>query len=85
MVVARLEEAVVALHSLPADERVGERELKRVTQVELAGDVRGRERDDEGLTRVVRLGGVQAFLFPGLLPARLDALRLVQRIHGGGV
>ena len=35
------------------------------------------------------LGGglslVEALLFPGLLPARLDALGVVERIHGGKV
>ncbi len=49
--------------------------------MELTGDVRRREGDDVGLARVVGLGGVQPLVFPGLLPAGLDALGRVQRIH----
>ena len=85
VVVTGLEEAVESLHPLPADERVGERKLKRVAEVQLAGDVRGRERDDVRLSRVVRLGRVQALVLPRLLPARLDPRRAVERIHGGRV
>ena len=62
-------------------ERVGERELERVAEMEVAGDVRRREGDDVRLARVVGVGGVQPLMLPGLLPAGLDALGRVERIH----
>ena len=86
MVVARLPERVVALHAVPADEDVLERAVQRVAHVEVAGDVRRRDADDVGLVAArAGSGRVEALVLPGLLPARLDALGLVQRIHGGGV
>ena len=45
VVEAGLEEDVVALHPARAHDRVGERELERVTQVQVAGHVRRRVRD----------------------------------------
>ena len=81
VVVAGLEEDVVSLHALPADERVGERELERVAHVQLAGDVRRRMGDHEGLPGRVGVGVVEAFLLPGPLPALLDAFRPVKRLH----
>jgi hypothetical protein len=47
VVVAGLEEHVEALHALRAHDRVGERELERVAEVEIAGHVRRRMRDRE--------------------------------------
>ena len=85
MVVPGLEERREALHAPPADERVRERELKGVAHVQLARDVRWRERDHVGLARVVSVGRVQALFLPRLLPARLDVFGPVARIHGGGV
>jgi hypothetical protein len=81
MVVAGLEESVVPLHAPPADERVGQGELERVAHVQLAGDVRRRVGDREGLAAAFGVGLVMALLLPGLLPALLDALRAVQRLH----
>ena len=81
VVVPRLEQAVEALHAPPADERVGERELERVAHVQLTGDVRRRERDDERRPRIVGLCRVQALLLPGGLPALFDALGAVPRFH----
>ncbi len=81
VVVARLEEDVEALHPLHADEGVAERELERVAHVQLARHVRRGMGVDEGLARGVRLGVVEAFLLPRPLPALLDALRAVERLH----
>ena len=81
VVVPRLEQRVETPHALVAHERVGERELKRVTGMELTRDVRRRVRDDEGRPRIVGLGGVKPLVLPGALPAPLDTLRLVQRLH----
>ena len=81
VVEAGLEERVVALHPPRPDDRVGERELQRVAEVQVAGDVRRRVRDREALARRVGVGVVVAFLFPRALPALLDALGLVQRFH----
>ncbi len=85
VVVAGLDEDVVALHPLPARERVTERELQRVAEMEVAGDVRRREAVDPALTRRVGVGRIEAFLFPCLLPALFDALRLVKRVHRADV
>ena len=81
MVVARLEEDIFPLHSLPANQRVREGQLECMPHVELAGDVRRRVGDDEALTRRVWLGRVEALLFPGPLPALLDAFGSVQGFH----
>src|SRR4029450_8526791 len=80
VVVPGLEEGVVALHPPPADESVGESELQRVPHMELAGDVRRRMGDDEGLATALGVGLVVALLLPRLLPALFDALRTVQRV-----
>src|SRR5258708_6590172 len=81
MVVTRLEERVEALHPLPADDGVTDRELERVPHVQLAGHVRRRVRVDVRLARRIGIRLVEALSLPGLLPALLDALRLVQRLH----
>ena len=85
MVVAGLEKRVEAAHPVPADERVLERELQAVADRQRAGDVRRRVHDDERLSRRVGVGAVEALLLPGLLPALLDALRFVERIHARDV
>jgi hypothetical protein len=85
VVVAGLEERVEAAHPVPADERVLERELQAVADRQRAGDVRRRVHDDERLPRRVGVGAVEALLLPGLLPALLDALRFVERIHARDV
>ena len=84
VVEAGLEERVVALHPTRADDRVGEGQLHGVTHVEVARDVRRRVSDDEALARRVRVGVVVTLLFPGLLPAFLDAFRLVESFHPAG-
>ena len=84
VVVAGLEEDVEALHPLHAHDRVAERELERVAHVQLAGDVRRRVRVDEGGAGRIGIGVVETLFLPGLLPALLDALGLVERVHGGG-
>jgi hypothetical protein len=81
VVVARLEEDVLPLHPLPADQRVREGELECVTHVQLAGDVWRRVGDDKALTGWIWLGRVETFLFPGPLPALFDAFRSVQGFH----
>ena len=49
VVEAGLEEDVEALHPLRPDDGVCERELQRMAEVEVAGDVRRRMRDREAL------------------------------------
>src|SRR5439155_9377014 len=83
VVVPALEEDVDALHPLHADDRVADRELERVAEMELAGDVRRGERVREALAVRVGLRVEETFGFPGALPALLDALRLVERLHQG--
>ena len=81
VVEAGLEEDVVALHPARAHDRVRERELQRVPEVQVAGDVRRRVRDREALARRIGVGVVEALFLPRLLPAFLDALRLVASVH----
>ncbi len=85
VVVARLPERREAAHAVPANEQVLDRRIQRVADVQLAGDVRRRDGDDERRPVRVGLGCVETFVLPGLLPACLDTLRLVERIHRGGV
>ena len=82
MVVAGLPERVEAAHPVPADEHVLDRAIECVTHVQVAGDVGGRDADDVRLV-VARAGAgrIQAFGLPCLLPARLDAARVVAGIH----
>jgi hypothetical protein len=81
VVEAGLEEHVVALHPARAHDRVRERELQRVAEVQVAGDVRRRVRDREALARGVGIGVVVALFLPRALPAFLDAFGLVERFH----
>jgi hypothetical protein len=81
VVVPGLPDRVEAAHPMPADEEILDRRVERVTHVEVPRHVRRRDADHERLSVRVGLGGVQAFRLPGLLPTRLDALRLVERIH----
>ena len=86
VVVAGLPERVEPPHPVPADQDVLHRAVQRVPHVELAGDVRRRDADHEGVVpAAARAGGVEAFRLPGLLPAPLDAVRTVERVHGGEV
>ena len=85
VVVPGLHEDVEPLHPLPAREHVAERDLQRVSEVEVARDVRRREAVDPALAARVGVGRVVAFLLPRLLPAVLDALRLIQRFHRADV
>ncbi len=90
VVVARLPERVEALHPVPADQDVLQRPVEGVAHVQRAGDVRRRYADDERLVSArAGAGPVDALGLPGLLPAFLDALRPVQRLHraivGAGV
>src|SRR6185437_1362950 len=82
VVVAGLKQHVEALHPARADDRVGERELERVAEMEVAGHVRRRVRDRRALAARIRVGRVAALLLPRPLPAFLAALRAVQRLHG---
>ena len=81
VVVARLPERVEAAHAVPADEDVLGGAVQGMAHVQPVGDVRRRQADDEGLARVVGLGVVEAFRLPRPLPALLDALWLVERLH----
>src|SRR5262249_36006086 len=77
-----LPERVVAAHPVPADEAVLDGAVQRVAHVELAGDVRRRDADHVrlGATRA-RAGPVEAVFLPDALPALLDAVRVVPRLH----
>ena len=81
MVVARLEQRVEALHALRPDDRVAERELQRMAGVELAGHIGRRVRVDIRRARRVGVGVVETLGLPCLLPALLDAVRVVPRLH----
>ena len=74
VVVSGLPEHRKAAHAVPADEQVLDRRVQRVPHVQIAGHVRRRDRDHEGLAFGIRLGLVQALRLPRLLPARFDAL-----------
>ena len=82
VVVPGLEERVEAARPVVADEGVLERELKAVADRQGAGDVGRRVHDHERLARRLGVGLVQALLFPDLLPACLDGLLVVPRLHG---
>ncbi len=81
VVVSRQERRLEAAHPMPAHEGVRERDLERVARVQRAGHVRRRVRDNERLAAASGLRVVEAFLLPGALPALLDPLRLVERLH----
>src|SRR6266540_7484053 len=68
-------------HAMPANKRVGEGDLQRMTRVERAGHVRGRMGDDERLPPSPRLRAVETLGLPRLLPALFDAMRVVERLH----
>ncbi len=82
VVVARLPERVEPAHAVPADQAVLHRAVERVAHVQLAGDVRRRDADDEALgPSRARAGGVEALLLPAPLPALLDLVRFVAGLH----
>ncbi len=82
MVVARLPQRVEAPHPVPPDEHVLHRAVQRMAHVELAGDVRRRDADDERvLAPAARAGAVEALRLPRLLPAPFDARGVVQAVH----
>ena len=61
---ARQPERTVSAHALPADEHVLNRFIERVAEMELAGDVRGRDHDGERLLVRVALGVEPAAVRP---------------------
>src|SRR5205085_9543169 len=81
VVVPGLEERVEAAHSMPADQDVLDRAVERMPEMELAGHVRRREADRVARTWIGRLRVVEALCLPGPLPALLDAVRVVERLH----
>jgi len=85
VVVTRLPERREAAHAVPADQEILNRGVQGVAHVQLASHVRRRDGDHERRALEVGLGRVEALVLPRLLPARFDALWLVERIHGGGV
>src|SRR5262249_50035431 len=83
VVVPGLPERVVAAHAVPPDQGVLHRAVQGMAHVELAGDIRRRDADDERLpTARSGAGLVQTLLLPGILPALLDAVWVVPRVHG---
>ena len=81
VVVARLEQDVVALHALETDDRVAQRELECVPGVQLACHVRRWMRIDVRRPRRVGIGGVETLALPRRLPALLHTGRVVPRLH----
>ena len=79
---ARLPQGVVALHAVIADQRVHDRVLERVAHVQAAGDIRRRDHDAVGFA-VARRGEI-AGLFPGLVQAQLDGVRVVGLVERRG-
>ena len=83
VVVARLPEDVEAPHPVPADEHVLVGRVHGVAHVQLARDVRGRDRDRVRRPARARLRRVEALLLPRALPALLDQVRAVLAVHPG--
>ena len=70
---------VVALHPAAADQRVDQRVVQRVADVQRAGDVRRRNHDRERRSARARVGGEVAGRYPALVAARLDVAWRVLR------
>jgi hypothetical protein len=70
----------IAEHAMPADQNVLQR-VHGVTHVQVAGDVRRRHRDREGLAGQALAGLEVAALIPGRIPPLLDGLGVITRIH----
>ena len=82
VVVTGLPERVEPPQPVPADQQILDRPVQRMAEVERAGDVRRRHADHEGLVVPrARTCGVQPLVLPEALPALLDAVRLVERLH----
>jgi hypothetical protein len=67
---------VEPLHAPPADDEVLEGELQRVTDVQLAGHVRGWYEDNKRLLRGRNLGRERPGRFPGTVPPGLERGRV---------
>ena len=76
---ARLPQRVVAAHAMVACQRIHQRVLECVSHVQAAGDIRRRDHDAVG--RGVSGGLEIALIFPGLVPALLDGVRIVGLVH----
>ena len=77
VVVAGQPEGGVAVHALVADEHVLDSLVKCVAQVELAGDVRGRDDDGEGLLGRIALGMEVVPFEPHLVDLLFDLFGVV--------
>ena len=77
VVIAGQPQGAVALHALIAREHVLQRGVERVAHVELAGDVRGRHGDAEGLLVGVHLGAEIAALFPHVVDFLFDLFGVI--------
>ena len=77
VVVAGQPEGGVAVHALVADEHVLDSLVKGVAQVELAGDVRGRDDDGEGLLGRIALGMEVVPFEPHLVDLLFDLFGVV--------
>src|SRR5207302_3692804 len=82
MVVPRLPERAEAAHPVIADQHVLAGSVERMPHMQAVGDVRGRQADHERLSWIRSFRVVEALLLPRLLPAGLDSLRAVERLHG---
>src|ERR1700693_1014970 len=65
---------------MPANQYILQR-VHRVTHVQVAGDVRRRHRDREGLAGQALTRLEVAALVPGRVPALLDDLGVIARLH----
>jgi hypothetical protein len=73
---ARLEQGLEPLHALEADERVDDRVVEGVAEVQVAGDVRRGDDDGERRLRARGVGG-EGLVGPAPHPTGLDLGRLV--------
>ncbi|MBT9159613.1 MAG: hypothetical protein DDT26_00873 [Dehalococcoidia bacterium] len=77
MVNSREPQGGIALHTVPASQYVFQCGGQGMTQVKLAGDIRRRHDDNEGLLLRVDPGSKVALLQPELIPFAFNPLRLV--------
>ena len=82
---ARQPQRVVALHPAPPDQRVDQRVVERVADVQRAGHVRRRDDDRERGRRGLRVGGEQAAFLPQPVPAAFDVRGRVLGGKLGGI
>ena len=84
MVGPRKPERCVSLHPFPPDDRVLDRVIQSMADVQHSGHVGGRNHDGKRLAIRVGLGLERSGLLPDGVPARLDNLWVVASLQGTG-